>query len=155
MTPTYLGNVSVATVNMYVISPEPNILCVITLCVCLCILYNQDVPFLEFFVLFVVVVVVVVVAAIVIKNHLLGMDWLVAIPLGTIICLPERGEGVGGVSFVRLSPLICCHFCHAHSRGELLIWKGLVCRNPSGHYYLPTRGRSGHGWIVICRVSFV
>ena len=43
---------------MAVNSPQPTILCVITLCVCLYILYNQDVPFLKFVVLSVVVVVV-------------------------------------------------------------------------------------------------
>ena len=30
---------------------------------------------------------------------LYGRDWYVVIPLGTIICLPEGGSGVGGVYF--------------------------------------------------------
>ena len=47
------------------------ILCVIALCVCLSIFYNQDVLFLDFVILFVVIIV----AVIVVRNHLLGMDW--------------------------------------------------------------------------------
>ena len=81
---------------MAVNSPQPTLLCVIILCVCLSSLYDQDVPFLNFAVLFVIVVV----AVIVVGNHLFGIDWSVAIPLGTIICLPGRGAGVVGVSFV-------------------------------------------------------
>ena len=90
---SYLGNVSVATVTMAAKSPQPTILCVITLCVCLSSLYYQDVPFLDFVVLFVIVVV----AVIVVGSQIWGMDWSVVIPLGTIICLLARGAGVGGV----------------------------------------------------------
>ena len=136
---------------MAVNSPQPNLLCVIKLCVCLSSLYDQDSPFFDFVVLFIVVVV----ANIVVRNHLLGMDWSVVTPLGTITYLPERWVGVGGVSFVRLSSLICCHLRHVHSCGELPIWKGLVCRNPSGHHYLPPNGRSWFGSSVIWRVYFV
>ena len=96
--PQLLINVSVATVTMAVNSPEPTLLCVIMFCICLYSLYNQDASFRDFFVLFVIVVV----AVIVVGNHLLGMDWLVVIPLGTIIYLQAGGAGVGGVSFVRL-----------------------------------------------------
>ena len=119
LTPSYLGSVSFATVIMAVNSPQPTLLCVITLCVCLSIIYNQDVPFLDFFVSFVVAVVV---AVIVVRNQLLGLDWLVVIPLGTIICLPERGAAMVGVSFVQISPLILRHPHHSHSRGESPIW---------------------------------
>ena len=42
---------------MAVNSPQPTLLCVITLCVCLSRLYDQDFPFLDFFVLSVVVVI--------------------------------------------------------------------------------------------------
>ena len=83
------------------------------------------------------------------------MFWSVIIPLETIICLPERGSGMGGVSFVRLSPLIFCHFRREHSCGELPIWKGLVCHNPSEHHYLPPDRRSCRGWSVLYRVYFV
>ena len=69
-TPSYLGNLSVASVAMSVNSLQPTILCVITLCVYLSSLYGQDVPFLDFFVLFVVVVV----AVIVVRNHL--WEWI-------------------------------------------------------------------------------
>ena len=131
--PSYFGNVSFATVTMAANSPQPTLFCVITLCVWLSSLYDQDVPFLDFVVLFIVVFV----AVIVVGNHLLGMDWSVVIPLGTIICLPERGAGVGGVPFVRLSPRILRHRRCTHIRGESPIWKGLVCRNPSGHHCLP------------------
>ena len=96
LTPSYSGNVSFSTVTMAVNSPQPTILCVITLCVFLSSLYDQDIPFLDFFVLFVIIVV----AVIVVRNHLLGMDWSVVIPMDTIISLPERRVGVGGVSFV-------------------------------------------------------
>ena len=96
MTPSYLGNVSFETVTMAVNSPQPTLSCVISLCVCLYSLYDQDVSFIDFFVLFVVVVV----AVIVVDNHLLGMDWSVVIPLGTLVYLPTRGAGVGGLSFV-------------------------------------------------------
>ena len=68
------------TVNMDVNSPQPTILCVVKFCVFLSILYDQDSPFLEF----VVLLVVVVVSVIVVGNQLLGMDWSVLIPLGTI-----------------------------------------------------------------------
>ena len=78
---------------MAVNSPQPNLFCVITLCVCLSSLYEQYFPLLEIIVLFVVIVV----AAIVVGDHILGMDWSVVIPLGTIICLKSIGEGVGGV----------------------------------------------------------
>ena len=123
---------------MAVNSPQPTLLCVIIFCVFLSILYDQDVPFLDFVVLFVFVVVVAVVAAfIVIMNHLLGIYWSVLIPLGTIICLTARGAGVVGVSRLRLLPLILWSFRRAHSCGESPIWKVLVCRNPSGHHYLP------------------
>ena len=151
LTPSYLCNVSVATVTMAVNSPEPTLLCVIALCVCLSSLYYQYVPFLDFVVLFVIAVV----AVIVVWNYLLGMDWSVVIPLGTIIFLSARGADVDGVSFVRLSPLIHHYCCRAHSRRELPIWKGLVCRNPSGHHYLTPGGRSRRGWNVLCRFSFV
>ena len=97
MTPSYLGNAFFAAVTMAVNSPQPTLLCVITLCVCLSSLYDQNFPSLDFVILFVVVVAVIVVA-----NHLLGMDWSVLIHMGTIICLLTRGAGVGGVSFVRL-----------------------------------------------------
>ena len=120
--------------------------------VCLFILYDQDDPFLDLFFLFVVIVVV---AFIVFRNHLLGMDWLVVIPLGTITCLPEGGEGVDVVSFVKFSPLIRCHCCWARSSQELPIWEILVCRNPCGHYHMPSGGNSRPGWVVLCRVSFV
>ena len=83
---------------MDVKSPQPTLLCVITLYVCLSSLNDQDVPFLEFVVLFAASVVVVVV--IVVGNQLLGMGWSVILPLETIICLLDRGSGVGGVSFV-------------------------------------------------------
>ena len=102
---------------MAVNSPQPTILCVITLCVFLSSLYDQYVPFLDFFVLFVVIVATVIVVG----NHLLVMYWSFVIHLGTIICLPDRVAVVGGVSFVRLSPLILRHFRRAHSRGELPI----------------------------------
>ena len=113
---------------MAVNSPEPTLLCV-----CLSSFYNQDVPLLDFIVLFVVIVVVVIV----VSNHLLKMDWLVVIPLGTIICIPERGADVSEVSFVRLLTNIL-RFCFcALSCGESPIYKGLVCHSPSGHYHLP------------------
>ena len=120
---------------MTVNSPQPNMWCVITLCVCLSILYDQYFPFLDFVVLFVVVIV----AFIVFGNHLLVMDWSVVIPLGTTICLPYRGAGVVGVSFVRILPLTIFYLRRAHSHGELHIWKGLICRNLSGYHYLPLR----------------
>ena len=151
LTPSYLGSVNVATVIMAVNSPEPTLLCIITLCVFLSSLYDQDVPFLELFVFFVVVVVAVTVVG----NHLRGIDWWVIIALGTTICLPARVAGVGGVSFVQISTLICCYCRRAHIRGGLPIWKVLVCRNPSGHHYTTPGGRSGCGWSVLCRVSFV
>ena len=103
---------------MAVNSPQPTLLCVIILCVCLSRLYDQDVPFLDFVVLFIIVVVVTV---IVVGNHLLGIDWSVVIPLGTAPYLPARGVDVDGVSFVRLSPIILCHRRCAHSRGEFPI----------------------------------
>ena len=114
---------------------QPNLLRVITLCVWLSSLYDQYVPFLEFVFLFVVVVV----AVIFFGNHLLWMDLSVVIPQGTIVCLPMRGSGVVGVSFVRLSPLILFHRRCAHSHGESPIWKGLVCCITSRHHYLPFR----------------
>ena len=122
------------------------------MCVCLSSLYDQDVLFLAFVVLSVVGVVV---SVIVVSNQLLGMDWSVVTSLGTIIWLSERGLDVGGLSFMWLSPLIRHHHCCAHSRGELSIWKGLVFLIPSGHHCLTPGGRSGSGWGVICRVSFV
>ena len=97
MTPSYLGNAFFAAVTMAVNSPQPTLLCVITLCVCLYSLYDQNFPSLDFVILFVVVVAVIVVA-----NQLLGMDWSVLIHMGTIIYLLARGAGVGGVSFVQL-----------------------------------------------------
>ena len=135
MAPSYLDNVSVENFTMDANLPHSTILRVITLCVCLCSFYGQDGPFLEFFVLFIVVVVVVIV----VSSHLLGMDWSVVMSLGTIICLPERGAGVGGLSFVQLSPLILCHRRRDHSRGELPICKRLVCPNTYGHHYLTFR----------------
>ena len=152
LNPSYLGNLSVATVTMDVISLQPTLLCVITLCVFLSIIYDQDVPFLEFVILFIVVVFL---AFIVVGNHLLRMDWLVVIPMGNIICLPARGAGVCGVSFVRLSPIIPRRICCAHSCGESPIWKGLVCRNLSGNHYLPPDRGSERGCSVLYRVSFV
>ena len=151
LTPSYLGNVSVATVTMAVNSPEPTILCFIMLCVCLSSLYDQYFPFLLFFVLFVIILAVVIA----IRNHLLGMYWLVVIPLVTIISLPVGESGVGGVSFVQLSPLIRRHNRLVRSRQESPIWKGLVCCNNSGHYRLPPGWRRGRVWSVISRVSFV
>ena len=62
---------------------------------------------------------------------------------------------MGGVSFVRLSPLIFRHGRHIHSHQESPIWKGLVCRNPSENYHLPPGGRSGRGWNLLFRVYFV
>ena len=59
-----------ATVTMAVNSLEPTLFCVITLCVCLSSLYDQDVPFLDF----VILPVDVVVALIVVGNHLPGRD---------------------------------------------------------------------------------
>ena len=153
LTPSYLRNVSVATVTMAINSLQSTLSCVIKLCV-FTILYDQYTPFLDFFVLFVVVVVATV---IVVGNNLLVIYWSVILPLGTIICLPEIEAGVYGVSVVWLSPLIFRHFhCHrAHSRGELPIWKGLVFHNPSGPHYLPPDGRSWCGWILLFRMSFV
>ena len=112
LNPSYIGNVSVATVTMAINSLQATLLCVITLCVCLSSLYYQDVPFLDYVYLFVVVVLVIFVGI-----HLLEMDWSVVITQGTIIYLRERGAGVCGVSFVRLSPLISCHRRRAHSSG--------------------------------------
>ena len=136
---------------MDVNSPQPTILHVIKFCVWLSSLYDQDLPFLDYVNLFIAVVAVFIVVG----NHLLKMDWSVVIPQGNIICIPVRGSGVGGVSFVQLSPLIYCHRCSAHSRGKSPICKGLVCRNPSGHHYLPPGGRGRRGWSVLFRVSFV
>ena len=62
---------------------------------------------------------------------------------------------MGGVSFVKLSPIISCHWRRAYSHVSLPIWKRLVCRNPTGHHYLPPGGRIGRGWSVLCRVSCV
>ena len=112
MTPSYLGNVSVATVTMALNSLQPTLLCVIILCVFLSSLYNQDVPFLDFVVLFVVVA-----ALIVIGSHLLGMNWLAVISMRTIICILERGASVGGVSFVQISTLMIRHCCCTHNHG--------------------------------------
>ena len=61
-------------------------------------------PLRNFLLLFVVVVVSVL---IVVRNRLSGIDWYVVIPLGTIICLPEVGAGVGGSYFAEF-PL--CNF---------------------------------------------
>ena len=58
LTPSYLGNVSFETVTMAVNSQRHTLLCVITLCVCLSILYNQYVPFLDVVVLSAIFVVV-------------------------------------------------------------------------------------------------
>ena len=74
-------------------------------------LYDQDASLLDFFAVFVVVVVTVIVFG----NHLLGMDWLVVIPLGTIICLQARELGVDG-----------------------------VCRDPQGRKYWMRCRRGGH-----------
>ena len=57
LTPSYIGNVSFETVTMVINSPQPTLLCVITLFVCLSILYDQDFPFFNFVILSVVVVV--------------------------------------------------------------------------------------------------
>ena len=54
---------------------------------------------------------------------------------------------MGGVSFFQLSPIIRCHHRRNHSPGESPTWKELVCRNPSGHHYLPPGGRSGVGGV--------
>ena len=78
---------------MAVNSPKPTLLCVIKLCVCLSSLYNQDIPFLDFVVLFVFIVT----AVIVVSNHIFVMNWSVVVPLGTIICHLERGSGMGGM----------------------------------------------------------
>ena len=75
--------------------------------------------------------------------------------MGTIICLPERGAGVGGVSFVRLLSPIFRHLRCAHSGGKSLIWKGLVCCSPSGHHYLPSGRRIWSGGSILCRVPFI
>ena len=80
---------------MAVNSPQPTLFCVIIVCVCLFSLYDQYPPLLVF-----AVILVIVVAVIVFGYHLLGIDCLVNIALGTIICLPERGAGMGGMSFV-------------------------------------------------------
>ena len=135
LTPIYLGNVSVATVTMGVNSPQPTLFFVITLCVFLYRVYNQDVLLLDFVVLLIVVVFVVIVLG----SHLLGMDWSVVLPLGAIICLPERGASVGGVSSVQLSLLILLHPRCDHSRGESPILKVWVCRKPFGRHYLRFR----------------
>ena len=86
---------------MVVKSPEPTLFCVITLCVWLSDLYDQDVPSLEFFVFSVVV------AFIVLGDLLLGRDGWVVIPLGNIICLngerSRRGWGVLGKNFLYFS----------------------------------------------------
>ena len=58
LTPSYLGGVSFETVTVAVNSPQPTLLCVITSCVCLSRIYEQDVPFLNFVVLSFVVFVV-------------------------------------------------------------------------------------------------
>ena len=58
LNPSYLGNVSFATFTMAVNLPQTTLLCVITLCVWLFSLYDQDLPFLDFVVLSVVVFVV-------------------------------------------------------------------------------------------------
>ena len=102
------------TVTMATNSLHPTILCVITLCVFLSSIYNQDAPFLGIVELFVVVVV----AVIVLRNHLLGMDWSVVMPMAIKICLLARGASVGGVFFVQLSLLILrdCH--RSHSSGQ-------------------------------------
>ena len=132
-------------------SSQPTLLCVITLCVCLSSLYDQDVPFLDFFVLFFVVVV----AVIVVKNHLLGMDWSVVIPLDTIICLPTRGAGVGRVSFLRLHLLffvIVVALIVVLIRLSGMYWYVVI---PLGTIICISGGRSRYLWSVIFRVSFV
>ena len=136
---------------MAVNSPQPTILCVLTLCVCVPCLYDQYVPFLHDIYLYVAIVIAVKVVG----NHVLGMNWSVVFPQGTIICLPARGVCVGGVSVFRLSPLIRRCRRHAHNFGESPIWKGLVFHNPYGHNYLLPSGRSGCRQSVLFRVSFV
>ena len=95
---------------MDVKSPEPTLLCVITMCVWLSILYDQDVPSLDFFVFFVVVVV----AFIVVGDLLSGRDGCVVIPMGTIIYLAGGSSGcvwsVLGANF--------CLFRHHRLRGH-------------------------------------
>ena len=76
MNPSYLDNVSFATVTMAVNSLQPTLLCVIKLCVCLYSLYDQDIPFLEFFVLSVIVVVAPTQADL---GRGFGRTWLLAI----------------------------------------------------------------------------
>ena len=56
--PSYYGNVSFKSFTMAVNSPQPTLLCVIILFVRLSSLDDQDVPFLDFFVLSIVIFVV-------------------------------------------------------------------------------------------------
>ena len=58
LTLSYLANVSFDNVTMAINASQPTLLCVITLYVCLSNFCDQDVPFLDFFVLSVVIVVV-------------------------------------------------------------------------------------------------
>ena len=131
---------------MYVNSPEPTILCVITFCVWLSIHYDQDVPSLECVVFFFVVAVALIVAG----NWLLGRDAWVVITLGTFICLPAGGVGVGGVSFAWFyCPIFRCPCC-AHSTWESPFGKVWVGCNLSRHYHLPPSGISGRVCSVLC-----
>ena len=99
---------------MAVNSPEPTLFCVIMLCVWLSILFDQDVPSLDFVVFFVFVVV----DFIVVGNLLSGREGYVVIYWVTIICLTDGRSGRGWIFLGVVSP---CRRCGPRRGGAIFL----------------------------------